>query len=133
MDISDILDIFSTVKMGMQNKNIEKLHLSSLAPVKQSQIEKPKTKLVISSKQEYPITTAFPYTLETLRVCFLAFVVLRFLRSSAYVYRLYVWHLNKSFGEIRMLVVYSSTLSPSENLFGIGCLCTVFHLPIPLN
>lgn len=77
---------FPTVKMGMQNKNIEKLHLSSLAPVKQSQIEKPKTKLVVSSKQEYPITTAFPYTLETLRVRFLAFLVIRFLRLSAYAY-----------------------------------------------
>lgn len=70
---------FPTVKMGMQNKNIEKLHLSSLAPVKQSQIEKPKTKLVVSSKQEYPITTAFPYTLETLRVSFLPFLRVGFL------------------------------------------------------
>ncbi|KAK4309050.1 hypothetical protein Pmani_019309 [Petrolisthes manimaculis] len=56
------------LKLGIQNKDIENLHLSSLAPVKQSQVEKPKTKLVISSKQEYPITTAFPYTLENLRV-----------------------------------------------------------------
>lgn len=59
---------FSAVKLGIQNKDIDKLHLSTLAPVKQSQVEKPKTKLVITCKKDYPITTAFPYTLETLRV-----------------------------------------------------------------
>lgn len=58
----------STVKLGIQNKNIDKLHLSNLAPVKQSQIEKPKTKLFIGSKQEYPISTSFPYSLESLKV-----------------------------------------------------------------
>ncbi|XP_053634351.2 leucine-rich repeat protein 1-like isoform X3 [Cherax quadricarinatus] len=57
-----------TLKLGIQNKDIAKLHLSNLAPIKQSQVEKPKTKLVIESKQEYPITTAFPYTLESLKV-----------------------------------------------------------------
>ncbi|XP_027217195.2 leucine-rich repeat protein 1 [Penaeus vannamei] len=57
-----------TLKLGIQNKDIDKLRLSTLAPVKQSQVEKPKTKLVITCKKDYPITTAFPYSLETLRV-----------------------------------------------------------------
>nr|XP_053634415.1 leucine-rich repeat protein 1-like [Cherax quadricarinatus] len=60
-----------TLKLGIQNKDIAKLHLSNLAPIKQSQVEKPKTKLVIESKQEYPITTAFPYTLESLKIEYL--------------------------------------------------------------
>nr|XP_045603590.1 leucine-rich repeat protein 1-like isoform X2 [Procambarus clarkii]XP_045603591.1 leucine-rich repeat protein 1-like isoform X2 [Procambarus clarkii]XP_045603592.1 leucine-rich repeat protein 1-like isoform X2 [Procambarus clarkii] len=58
-----------TLKLGLQNKDIDKLHLSNLAPVKQSQVEKPKTKLIIESKQDYPITTAFPYSLELLKIC----------------------------------------------------------------
>ncbi|XP_042216310.1 leucine-rich repeat protein 1-like isoform X1 [Homarus americanus] len=57
-----------TLKQGIQNKDIEKLRLSNLNPVKQSQVEKPMTKLIIRSKQEYPITTAFPYSLEILKV-----------------------------------------------------------------
>ncbi|XP_071513066.1 leucine-rich repeat protein 1 isoform X2 [Panulirus ornatus] len=57
-----------TLKLGIQNKDIDKLHLSNLAPVKQSQVEKPKTKLVIGSRREYPITTTFPYSLESLKI-----------------------------------------------------------------
>ncbi|XP_066980990.1 leucine-rich repeat protein 1-like [Macrobrachium rosenbergii] len=58
----------STLKMALQNKEINKMHLSNLAPAKQSQLEKPKTKLVILNKKDYPITTAFPYSLENLHV-----------------------------------------------------------------
>ncbi|XP_068219674.1 leucine-rich repeat protein 1 isoform X2 [Palaemon carinicauda] len=58
----------STLKMALQNKDIKKMHLSNLAPAKQSQLEKPKTKLVILNKKDYPITTSFPYSLENLRV-----------------------------------------------------------------
>lgn len=57
-----------TLKLGIQNKDIDKLHLSTLAPVKQREVEKPKTKLIISQKKDYPITTGFPYTLENLTV-----------------------------------------------------------------
>ncbi|KAK7071240.1 repeat protein 1 [Halocaridina rubra] len=57
-----------TLKLALQNKNIDKLHLSNLAPAKQCQIEKPKTKLVIENRQNYPITTSFPYSLESLTV-----------------------------------------------------------------
>ncbi|XP_042216311.1 leucine-rich repeat protein 1-like isoform X2 [Homarus americanus] len=60
-----------TLKQGIQNKDIEKLRLSNLNPVKQSQVEKPMTKLIIRSKQEYPITTAFPYSLEILKMEYL--------------------------------------------------------------
>lgn len=57
-----------TLKLGLQNKDIDKMHLSNLAPVKQSQVEKPKTKLIIDCKKNYPITTSFPYSLQSLMV-----------------------------------------------------------------
>ncbi|CAL4197036.1 unnamed protein product [Meganyctiphanes norvegica] len=57
-----------TLKLGIQNKDIDKLHLSTLAPAKQREIEKPKTKLIITHRKDYPITTSFPYTLVNLTV-----------------------------------------------------------------
>ena len=52
--------------MVLQNKNTDKLKLSSMAPVKQKQIEKPKTTLNINSTKE--LSQTFPYSLETLNV-----------------------------------------------------------------
>ena len=54
--------------MALQGENLEKVTLSSLAPVSAKTVEKLKTKLAIKSKREYPVTTSFPSQLEHLIV-----------------------------------------------------------------
>lgn len=56
------------LKLTLENKNLDKLPFSHLNPVKQNQIEKPKTKLIISHRKDYPLTSSFPYTLESLTI-----------------------------------------------------------------
>ncbi|XP_013784058.1 leucine-rich repeat protein 1-like [Limulus polyphemus] len=48
----------------LRNKNLDKLHLS--APP--SQVNHPKTRLIISKRQDYPIRAGFPSSLSTLRI-----------------------------------------------------------------
>jgi len=53
-----------------QDDQLEKLielNMSALAPATTSQVTKEKTKLVITNKKDYPITTNFPHTLKELR------------------------------------------------------------------
>ena len=54
--------------MGHQGQGIDKLSLSSLAPVSAKQVEKLKKKLAVMCRRDYPITTNFPHALETLIV-----------------------------------------------------------------
>ena len=58
----------NVVKMGFLNKEIDKVTLSSLAPASARQVEKPKTKLSIVTRKDYPLTTNFPSSLEYLQV-----------------------------------------------------------------
>ncbi|KAG8449179.1 hypothetical protein GDO86_016016 [Hymenochirus boettgeri] len=55
--------------------------LSQLIPAKTSEIEKPRAKMFITSKKDYPITKNFPYSLEQLQVsyCKLARIDMRML------------------------------------------------------
>ncbi|EGW09262.1 Peptidylprolyl isomerase-like 5 [Cricetulus griseus] len=55
--------------------------LSTLTPVKTSEFEKFKTKMVITSKKDYPLSRSFPYSLEHLQTshCRLARVDMRML------------------------------------------------------
>lgn len=57
------------------------LSLSTLTPVRAKDVEKPKKKLIIMSKKDYPLTSCFPYSLEQLQVsyCKLARVDMRML------------------------------------------------------
>ena len=50
-----------------QDDQLEKLielNMSALVPATTSQVTKEKTKLVITNKKDYPITTNFPHTLK---------------------------------------------------------------------
>ena len=58
----------TVVRMALQGENLEKVTLSSLAPVSAKTVEKLKTKLAIKSKREYPLTTNFPSQLVHLSV-----------------------------------------------------------------
>lgn len=44
--------------------------LSTLTPVRARDVEKPKKKLTIMSKKDYPLTSSFPYSLEQLQVSY---------------------------------------------------------------
>ncbi|XP_050739528.1 leucine-rich repeat protein 1-like [Eriocheir sinensis] len=57
-----------TLKAGLANRNLEKLHLSNLCPAKSTQLEKPRTRLAITKRSDYPLATGFPRTLEELRI-----------------------------------------------------------------
>ncbi|XP_046317294.1 leucine-rich repeat protein 1 isoform X1 [Marmota monax] len=48
--------------------------LSTLTPVKTSEFEKFKTKMVITSKKDYPLSKNFPYSLEHLQVSYCGLV-----------------------------------------------------------
>ncbi|XP_005995032.1 leucine-rich repeat protein 1 isoform X1 [Latimeria chalumnae] len=80
-DASNLKNFLSALRLAHRGNDIENLPLSTLAPAKTSEIEKPKTKLVVTSKKDYPLTTNFPYSLEHLQVsyCKLARVDMRML------------------------------------------------------
>ncbi|XP_071961836.1 leucine-rich repeat protein 1-like isoform X2 [Antedon mediterranea] len=59
----------SIVKLGHQNRDMDKVKLSILAPATSSQVEPLKVRLNITDRQNYPLANGFPRTLETLRVC----------------------------------------------------------------
>ena len=56
----------STLKLG--DKELQKINLSSLAPAKISEIEKPKTEMVIKRRGDYPLGKPFPSTLNKLTI-----------------------------------------------------------------
>nr|XP_056708218.1 leucine-rich repeat protein 1 [Euleptes europaea] len=71
----------SAVKLANSGTHEENLPLSPLVPPKASEVEKPKTKMMITSRKEYPLTRNFPYSLEHLQAsyCKLARVDMRML------------------------------------------------------
>ncbi|XP_069493496.1 leucine-rich repeat protein 1 [Ambystoma mexicanum] len=79
---ANILKTFlSAVRLANQGCDIDTLPLSSLTPAKTSEIEKPRMKMIITSKRDYPLTKNFPYSLEHLQTsyCKLARVDMRML------------------------------------------------------
>ncbi|KAM8920925.1 leucine-rich repeat protein 1 [Pelodytes ibericus] len=70
--------------VGLENKGTDSNRaalLSRLLPAKTSEIEKPRVRMIIACKKDYPITKSFPYSLEHLQVsyCKLARVDMRML------------------------------------------------------
>ncbi len=58
----------SVVRMACHGQNLEKVTLASLAPASARQVERLKTKMSVTSKKDYPITTGFSSSLEHLQV-----------------------------------------------------------------
>ena len=57
----------NVVKKVLEGKEtVKDLSLSAIAPASVQQVTKPKTRLVVASKKDYPITTGFPPSLEQL-------------------------------------------------------------------
>uniref|UniRef100_A0A6J0SGT1 Leucine-rich repeat protein 1 n=1 Tax=Pogona vitticeps TaxID=103695 RepID=A0A6J0SGT1_9SAUR len=80
-NVSQLRTFLSAVKLAHRGTGEENLPLSALIPPKASEVEKPKSKMTILSKKDYPLTQNFPYTLEHLQAsyCKLARVDMRML------------------------------------------------------
>lgn len=96
----ELKHFLSCVKMAHEGHSLSgKSVLSTFAPVKAKHVEKPKTKLKITSQEVYPITSSFSSLLETLQVhnCQLLKVDSRILALK------YLAHLDLSNNKIHML------------------------------
>lgn len=60
----------SAARLAHRGTVRDNLALSTLAPVRARDVEKPKKKLTIISKKDYPLTSSFPYSLEKLQVSY---------------------------------------------------------------
>ena len=65
-DVVQLKAFLGVLRKVLEGKEISDLSLSAIQPASASQVAKPKTRLVINEKKDYPITTGFPTTLETL-------------------------------------------------------------------
>ncbi|KAG8126712.1 hypothetical protein E2320_021785 [Naja naja] len=80
-NVSELRTFLYAVKLAHQGTKEETLPLSKLVSPKASEVEKPKTKMTITSKKDYPLTRNFPYSLEYLQAsyCKLARIDMRML------------------------------------------------------
>ncbi|XP_033736258.1 leucine-rich repeat protein 1-like [Pecten maximus] len=67
-DTLQLKNFLSVLRLGAQGKSLDNITLSRLAPASSKNVEKPKTRLIINSRKEYPLTTNFPSRLEFLQV-----------------------------------------------------------------
>ncbi|XP_003792216.1 leucine-rich repeat protein 1 isoform X1 [Otolemur garnettii] len=70
---SSLKGFLSAVKLAHRGCDVE-APLSLLTPVKTSEFEKFKTKMVITSKKDYPLSKNFPYSLEHLQTSYCGLV-----------------------------------------------------------
>ncbi|KAI7804218.1 leucine-rich repeat protein 1 isoform X2 [Triplophysa rosa] len=84
-DINGLKNFLSAARLAHRGSNTDTLALSTLAPARARDVEKPKKKLTILSKKDYPLTSNFPYSLEQLQVsyCKLSRVDMRMLSLKA--------------------------------------------------
>ncbi|XP_019406723.1 PREDICTED: leucine-rich repeat protein 1 [Crocodylus porosus] len=78
---SHLKNFLSAVRLAHRGTDVEALPIAALVPAKTSEIEKPKTKMIITSRKDYPLTKNFPCSLEHLQAsyCKLARVDMRML------------------------------------------------------
>ncbi|KAG2457898.1 LLR1 protein, partial [Polypterus senegalus] len=69
-DAANLKNFLSAARLAHRGSEIDTLTLSSLTPAKARDVEKPKRKLTITSKKDYPLTCSFPYSLEQLQVSY---------------------------------------------------------------
>ncbi|KAI5946272.1 Leucine-rich repeat protein 1 [Manis javanica] len=70
---SSLKGFLSAVRLAHRGCDVE-TSLSTLTPVKTSEFEKFKTKMVITSKKDYPLSKNFPYSLEHLQTSYCGLV-----------------------------------------------------------
>ncbi|NWU89008.1 LLR1 protein, partial [Upupa epops] len=67
---SHLKHFLSAVRLAHQGADIGALPLSALTPAKTSEVEKPKTKLIVTSRRDYPLSKSFPCSLEHLQTSY---------------------------------------------------------------
>ncbi|XP_036397381.1 leucine-rich repeat protein 1 [Megalops cyprinoides] len=69
-DANSLKNFLSAARLAHRGSDNDTLPLSTLTPVRARDVEKPKKRLVIMSKKDYPLTSNFPYSLEQLQVSY---------------------------------------------------------------
>lgn len=69
-DPNSLKNFLSAARLADRGSDMDSLPLSTLTPVRACDVEKPKKKLTIVSKKDYPLTSNFPYSLEQLQVSY---------------------------------------------------------------
>ncbi|XP_035281112.1 leucine-rich repeat protein 1 isoform X1 [Anguilla anguilla] len=69
-DANSLKNFLSAARLAHRGSENDTLPLSTLTPVRARDVEKPKKKLTIVSKKDYPLTSNFPYSLEQLQVSY---------------------------------------------------------------
>lgn len=84
-DNNSLKNFLSAARLADRGSDTSSLPLSTLTPVRARDVEKPKKKLSIVSKKDYPLTSNFPSSLEQLQVsyCKLSRVDMRMLSLKA--------------------------------------------------
>ncbi|NXQ20409.1 LLR1 protein, partial [Peucedramus taeniatus] len=69
-NVVNLKTFLSAVRLAHQGNDTGVLPLSPLVPAKNSDVEKPKTKMIITSRRDYPLTKSFPFSLEHLQTSY---------------------------------------------------------------
>ncbi|KAM9465955.1 leucine-rich repeat protein 1 isoform 2-T2 [Clarias gariepinus] len=69
-DTASLKTFLSAAQLAHRGNCRDSFALSTLTPVRARDVEKPKKKLTIMSKKDYPLTSSFPYSLEQLQVSY---------------------------------------------------------------
>ncbi|XP_030922079.1 leucine-rich repeat protein 1, partial [Geospiza fortis] len=69
-NVINLKTFLSAVRLAHQGNDTSVLPLSPLVPAKNSDVEKPKTKMIITSRRDYPLTKSFPFSLEHLQTSY---------------------------------------------------------------
>ncbi|KAK6180712.1 hypothetical protein SNE40_008713 [Patella caerulea] len=67
-DPLQLKNFLNLLRSASQGKELERITLSALAPASARNVEKPKSKMVVLTRKDYPITTNFPSSLVHLQV-----------------------------------------------------------------
>ena len=67
-DAIELKAFLSVLRKVREGQAVKEVNLGGMAPATLKQVTKPKTKMVITSRKEYPLTAGFPSSLETLTV-----------------------------------------------------------------
>ena len=67
-DAIELKAFLSVLRKVREGHDVKDVSLGGMAPATLKQVTKPKTKMVITSRKEYPLTAGFPSSLETLTI-----------------------------------------------------------------
>lgn len=67
-DPLQLKNFLTLIRKASFGQNIDKINLSTLAPASNKNVDKPKTKMTVTSRKDYPLTKSFPSQLEYLHV-----------------------------------------------------------------